>query len=96
MSQNDSPHDALRGEPMHDRNHAYLADQVLRNWMVDNDSSEVLEYASDMGVPRETVTEAAMSLSLCPIHFIDWAICFDDRRPDCSQVRVIFPNSHDT
>ena len=45
---------------------------------------------------RDTITELAMLQSLCPIHFVDWAICFDDEPEDCSQVRAIFPNSHDT
>lgn len=27
---------------------------------------------------REQLTELALSLSLCPIHFHDYAICFDD------------------
>jgi hypothetical protein len=37
-----------------------------------------------------------MEYSLCPIHHIDWAICFDDEPDDCAQVRAIFPHSHDT
>lgn len=45
---------------------------------------------------RDHLTELAMSQSLCPIHFVDWAICFDDQPEDCSQVRAIFPNGHDT
>jgi hypothetical protein len=44
---------------------------------------------------RETITELALSDSLCPIHFVDYAICFDDQFPECSQVREIHPN-HDT
>lgn len=45
---------------------------------------------------RDKLTELAMDLSLCPLHMIDWAICFDDQTPECSQIRQIFPNSHDT
>jgi hypothetical protein len=45
---------------------------------------------------RDEVTEMAMSMSLCPIHFVDWAICFDDEDPECDQVRAIFPHCHDT
>lgn len=45
---------------------------------------------------RDKMSEVAMSLSLCPLHRIDWAICFDDETPECSQIRAIFPQSHDT
>lgn len=45
---------------------------------------------------RDKLTEFTMGMSLCPIHFIDWAICFDDEDPECAQVRTIFPHSHDT
>lgn len=44
---------------------------------------------------RETLTEIALSLSLCPIHYIDYAICFDDDDAECAQIRMIHP-SHDT
>jgi len=44
----------------------------------------------------DTLSELAMQYSLCPVHFVDWAICFDDEPEDCSQVRAIFPRSHDT
>jgi hypothetical protein len=44
---------------------------------------------------RETLTEYALSVSLCPIHFVDYAICFDDRNEGCEQVRAIHP-AHDT
>jgi hypothetical protein len=45
---------------------------------------------------KEVLTDLAMKHSLCPIHFVDWAICFDDEDPECEQVRTIFPNNHDT
>jgi len=45
---------------------------------------------------KDHLTNIAMNLSLCPIHFVDWAICFDDQPDDCSQIRFIFPKSHDT
>lgn len=45
---------------------------------------------------RDYFTELAIADSLCPLHFIDWAICFDDDDPDCAQIRTIYPNSHDT
>lgn len=45
---------------------------------------------------RDEVSQLAMDLSLCPMHFVDWAICFDDEDPTCEQIRAVFPHSHDT
>jgi hypothetical protein len=45
---------------------------------------------------RDDLSNLLMSHSLCPIHAVDWAICFDDEPEDCAQVRAIFPISHDT
>lgn len=36
-----------------------------------------------------------LSLSLCPLHATDYAICFDDADPECESIRACFP-SHDT
>ncbi len=45
---------------------------------------------------RDKLSDVAMNLSLCPLHMIDWAICFDDQPIECAQIRTIFPTSHDT
>ena len=45
---------------------------------------------------RDKLSDVAMNLSLCPVHMIDWAICFDDVTPSCYQIREIFPHGHDT
>lgn len=44
---------------------------------------------------REQLTELALSHSLCPLHLIDYAICFDDDDAECAPIRTIHP-SHDT
>jgi len=44
---------------------------------------------------RDTLTELLLDHSLCPLHAIDYAICFDDDDPTCAQIRAIHP-SHDT
>lgn len=44
---------------------------------------------------REYLTKLALDNSLCPLHFHDYAICFDDRIPECAQIRIIHPD-HDT
>ena len=70
---------------------------IVRHWLIENGQDslphvmEVLDAAS-----RDEVSELAMTHSLCPIHFIDWAICFDDQTVDCEQIRLIFPIGHDT
>lgn len=45
---------------------------------------------------RDQITEWAISMSLCPMHFCDWAACFDDDDKECSAIRAIYPHSHDT
>lgn len=44
---------------------------------------------------RESVTQLALELSLCPLHFIDYSICFDDADEECKAIRQIHP-AHDS
>ena len=43
----------------------------------------------------DRMTAMLLDNSLCPMHAIDYAICFDDDDPDCAAIRAIHP-SHDT
>lgn len=43
----------------------------------------------------DRMTALLLDNSLCPMHAIDYAICFDDDDPDCAAIRIIHP-SHDT
>lgn len=43
----------------------------------------------------DDMTKLLLDNSLCPMHAIDYAICFDDDEPDCAAIRAIHP-SHDT
>lgn len=43
----------------------------------------------------QSLSMLLLDYSLCPLHRIDYAICFDDRDPDCAAIRDTFPN-HDT
>lgn len=45
---------------------------------------------------RDELSTLAMDLSLCPMHFCDWAACFDDDDDECAAIRAVFPHSHDT
>lgn len=42
-----------------------------------------------------TLSLMRLDYSLCPLHAIDYAICFDDDDADCATIRSCFPN-HDT
>lgn len=56
---------------------------------------EKLIDGADYGLEGDQLTELLLNYSLCPIHRWDYAICFDDQNPECSQVRQIHPG-HDT
>ena len=43
---------------------------------------------------RDEISQLAMAMSLCPLHFCDWASCFDDEDEECAQIQAIFPHSH--
>lgn len=45
---------------------------------------------------RDQISKLAMDMSLCPMHFCDWASCFDDEDEECAAIRSIFPYGHDT
>lgn len=58
------------------------------------DLARAYEVISSLG--RDELSKLAMDYSLCPMHFVDWAICFDDEDPGCNQIRQVFPHGHDT
>ena len=44
---------------------------------------------------RQLLSELCLGESLCPMHRVDYAICFDDDDPECAAIRAVFP-AHDT
>lgn len=66
-----------------------------------NETHELIRYFFDImdtesWLPyRQEISELALAMSLCPVHFVDYAICFDDEDPECAVIRATFPN-HDT
>lgn len=48
-----------------------------------------------MHLDPDSLARARLDESLCPLHAIDYAICFDDDDDECALIRDIFP-SHDT
>ena len=59
--------------------------------------NEMQAWAAErvLKLEREELTELSLSMSLCPMHFRDYAICFDDEDPECEVIRLIHP-AHDT
>ena len=43
----------------------------------------------------ELITQLRLDHSLCPLHAIDYAICFDDNDAECAAIRLIHPD-HDS
>lgn len=60
-----------------------------------HNSTETRYFSYRLEAAREFLTEIALAFSLCPIHFCDYAICFDDGASECHMVRVIHP-CHDS
>ena len=93
-------------QPLDDR--TFDASAYLRDLLIDPDAAgddldnlhpddadrlrELLPIAS---TDRELLTRLLLDDSLCPLHAIDYAICFDDDDPECAAIRDIHP-SHDT
>lgn len=55
---------------------------------------DTLVYLID-ALDTESTTDMLLAFSLCPMHRIDYAICFDDETDECATIRIIHP-SHDT
>ena len=56
---------------------------------------DLLTALIDAPFSTEYLTAYSLDNSLCPMHNIDYAACFDDDDPDCAAIRAIHP-SHDT
>ena len=57
--------------------------------------ADSIRYLLNDPFATDDLTNLLLSLSLCPMHRIDYAICFDDESPECAAIRMIHPN-HDT
>lgn len=53
----------------------------------------VVSLAAEPDTARHT--SRLLSYSLCPMHQVDYAICFDDQNPACASIRAAYPE-HDT
>lgn len=52
-------------------------------------------YDAVYGLSDEDRFDLALSHSICPVHYVDYAICFADEDPECAEVRAQHPE-HDT
>jgi hypothetical protein len=78
---------------------------TMRNLLIDLNDNDAYDnpYATIMrdcinaliDDDPHTLSMLRLDFSLCPMHAIDYAICFDDDDPDCAAIRNCFPN-HDT
>lgn len=59
------------------------------------DWAKVEETVTTTKANREGWTALLLSLSLCPLHECDYAICFDDEDSECAAIRAVHPG-HDT
>lgn len=97
--------DPYRADDEHDR-----ALDDTRILLVENDSREAIDFCHsdaryeirelitrliDNEYARSFISTLALEMSLCPMHLVDYAICFDDDNAECAAIRSIFPD-HDT
>lgn len=88
----------------------HFASLAIRDAIINDDDDDLRAISADYDIAPHSlrpILDAILSLStddlsllrlsfsLCPIHNIDYAICFDDDNPNCAQIRAAFP-SHDT
>lgn len=62
----------------------------LREMLIDTDDPKTIIMLESFHT--EQITELCLNLSLCPLHRIDYAICFDDDDAECAAIRQIHPN----
>lgn len=74
---------------------AYAVDEVDGTFEVERPGLAAKLLDLVRALDREELTELALADSLCPLHLVDYAICFDDEDPACSAIRTVWPG-HDT
>lgn len=99
--------DPYRDDCIHDLRNRDMRDLLLNDADTDTCSPDadrirdhILALREYAALPHDESATQSLSLlaleySLCPMHMIDYAICFDDDDPDCATIRAFFP-SHDT
>lgn len=87
--------DDLLTESTHDWVQSHLRDSLIR--CTDDDANDelcaLLKRLLNSGdkTARTQLTELCLSLELCPLHRVDYAICFDDDDEECRAIRLVHP-----
>lgn len=75
-----------------------LAHDDLRSILMEEEDVEPeTDYYDELNTLFHQMTEEEqfnlrLEFSICPIHFCDYAICFDDDDPGCAHVRAEHPS----
>lgn len=91
----------IRPDCRHDLRNRDLRDLLIDRTDIDlaSDCAELLRdlltTLADSPYYTHELSMLCLDYSLCPMHNIDYAICFDDLDPDCAAIRACFPH-HDT
>lgn len=89
----DAQRDALRALIIDESELPHPTD-ALPAYMIDM-LRTLLIIASNDPYNRHELSMIKLQLSICPMHRIDYAICFDDDDPECATLRYYFPD-HDS
>jgi len=88
--------DALRDMIVNDCDIDDLPDDIAdHDERLPNAIATIFMHRDRSHAAREILTALCLDFSICPMHFDDYAACFDDENPECAAIRMIHPN-HDT
>lgn len=88
-------------ECRHDLRARDLRDLLIDRTDIDLESDaaellrDLLTILIDSPYHIDALSQLCLDNSLCPMHQLDYAICFDDDDAECAAIRACFP-SHDT
>lgn len=86
------------------------ASLAIRDMIITDSFDDIRALSADYDIPpalllpirdaiqfliRDDLSALCLSFSICPIHYCDYAICFDDNPADCLAIRTAFP-AHDS
>jgi hypothetical protein len=87
-----------RDDDSHDDAQAMMRDMIIDENPIPSPNASILEtriHHALNGIRGNAFSNLALFFSLCPMHLVDYAICFDDNDVECIAIRECFPD-HDT
>ena len=54
--------------------------------------AELLDTIYGDTFAKQFTTLLALEYSICPVHIVDYIMCFQDNEPGCDQIREYFPD----